>query len=174
MQAAGEEAEGGGGPAPGQNLLSLIHTDLTLGLAELLFCVFLQLQQNQTQVLEEQRRQQLKLQEQQNRRQQLDRDLRLKLKRVAREQQEELQVDMSCLQELLKQETEHRQEAANRKVPAPGEPVHRVLLFILTRWLSVSRQSCGRSSAGTQTTCGRPCRRRRGRRRRWSSCCRTD
>lgn len=75
-----------------------------------------QLQQNQTQVLEKQWKQQLKLQEQQNWRRQLDRDLRLKLKRVAQEQQEELQMDMNFLQELLKQETDHRQEAANRKV----------------------------------------------------------
>uniref|UniRef100_A0A3Q3JB84 Trichohyalin-plectin-homology domain-containing protein n=1 Tax=Monopterus albus TaxID=43700 RepID=A0A3Q3JB84_MONAL len=46
---------------------------------------------------------------------QLERCFQLKMQRLAREQQEELQLDMSILQQLLHQETEQRQEAAQRK-----------------------------------------------------------
>ncbi|XP_040014048.1 cilia- and flagella-associated protein 53 [Xiphias gladius] len=79
----------------------------------------LMLQQREMQLLQEQREQQQKLRAQQTRRQQLDQGFRLKMKRLAREQQDELQLDMSVLQQLLKQETDEKQEAAQRKVNAP-------------------------------------------------------
>ncbi len=69
--------------------------------------------------LQQQRELQQKLQDQQTRRQQLDHCLRLKMKRLAREQQDELQLDMNILQQLLKQEADERQEAAQRKVRTP-------------------------------------------------------
>lgn len=66
--------------------------------------------------LQQQREQQQKLRDQQTRRRQLDRSLRLKMKRLAREQQDELQLDMNIMQQLLEQETDEKQEAAQRKV----------------------------------------------------------
>ncbi|XP_032366390.1 cilia- and flagella-associated protein 53 isoform X2 [Etheostoma spectabile] len=62
------------------------------------------------------REHQLSLQQQQQRRRQLDQGLRLKMKRLAREQQDQLQLDMSILQTLLQQDTDQRQEAAHRKM----------------------------------------------------------
>uniref|UniRef100_A0A3Q3JGI3 Trichohyalin-plectin-homology domain-containing protein n=1 Tax=Monopterus albus TaxID=43700 RepID=A0A3Q3JGI3_MONAL len=70
----------------------------------------------EVQRLQKQREQLHKLQTQQATRRQLDRGFRLKMQRLAREQQEELQLDMSILQQLLQQETDQRQEAAQRKV----------------------------------------------------------
>ncbi len=81
-------------------------------------CV-VQLQQQEMQRLQQQREQQQKLQDQQTRRRQLDQGLRLKMKRLAREQQDELQLDMNILQTLLKQEADEKQEAAQRKVNTP-------------------------------------------------------
>ncbi|KAA8577395.1 hypothetical protein FQN60_017496, partial [Etheostoma spectabile] len=75
----------------------------------------LMLQQQQMQQLQLQREHQLSLQQQQQRRRQLDQGLRLKMKRLAREQQDQLQLDMSILQTLLQQDTDQRQEAAHRK-----------------------------------------------------------
>ncbi|XP_076019756.1 cilia- and flagella-associated protein 53 [Genypterus blacodes] len=66
--------------------------------------------------LEEQREQHQKLGAQEKRRRQLDQCLRLKMKRLAREQQEELALDMSILQHLLNQATDEKQEAAQRKI----------------------------------------------------------
>ncbi|XP_031165379.2 cilia- and flagella-associated protein 53 isoform X2 [Sander lucioperca] len=62
------------------------------------------------------REQQLTLQQQQQHRRQLDQGLRMKMKRLAREQQDQLELDMSILQTLLQQETDQKQEAAHRKV----------------------------------------------------------
>uniref|UniRef100_A0A3Q3JGJ6 Cilia- and flagella-associated protein 53 n=1 Tax=Monopterus albus TaxID=43700 RepID=A0A3Q3JGJ6_MONAL len=76
----------------------------------------LTLQQQEVQRLQKQREQLHKLQTQQATRRQLDRGFRLKMQRLAREQQEELQLDMSILQQLLQQETDQRQEAAQRKL----------------------------------------------------------
>ncbi|KAM6905341.1 cilia- and flagella-associated protein 53-like [Xenentodon cancila] len=73
------------------------------------------LQKSQTELLQGQREKQLKLQEQERRRHQLDRDVRLKMKRLAREQQKEMELDMSILQQLLHQEAKERQEAVNTK-----------------------------------------------------------
>lgn len=70
--------------------------------------------------LQQQREQQQTLQQQQSRRRQLDHGLRLKMKRLSREQQDELQLDMNILQTLLQQETDERQDAAHRKVNTPG------------------------------------------------------
>ncbi|XP_044029482.1 cilia- and flagella-associated protein 53 [Siniperca chuatsi] len=75
----------------------------------------LMLQQQQMQRLQRQREQQQKLRDQQTRRRQLDQGFRLKMKRLSREQQDELQLDMNILQALLKQETDEKQEAAQRK-----------------------------------------------------------
>lgn len=79
--------------------------------------------------LQQQREQQQKLRDQQTRRRQLDRSLRLKMKRLAREQQDELQLDMNIMQQLLEQETDEKQEAAQRKVNTP-EPhsLHKLYL----------------------------------------------
>uniref|UniRef100_A0A8C6K5R0 Cilia- and flagella-associated protein 53 n=1 Tax=Nothobranchius furzeri TaxID=105023 RepID=A0A8C6K5R0_NOTFU len=76
-------------------------------------------QQNQDLLLEDQRHQQLKLQEQQNHSWQLERDIRSKMRRRVREQQEELQLDMSILQDQTQQTVDLRQEAAERKVTTP-------------------------------------------------------
>uniref|UniRef100_A0A3P9DAW4 Cilia- and flagella-associated protein 53 n=2 Tax=Haplochromini TaxID=319058 RepID=A0A3P9DAW4_9CICH len=73
-------------------------------------------QQRQTSLLQEQREQQQKLQAQQGQRRLLDHGLRLKMKRLAREQREELELDMSILQALLKQEIDEKQGAAQRKL----------------------------------------------------------
>ncbi|KAF1387472.1 hypothetical protein PFLUV_G00079270 [Perca fluviatilis] len=73
-------------------------------------------EQQQMQQLQLQREQQQTLQQQQQNRRQLDQGLRLKMKRLAREQQDQLELDMSILHTLLQQETDHKQEAAHRKV----------------------------------------------------------
>ncbi|KAM8827650.1 cilia- and flagella-associated protein 53 isoform 2-T2 [Spinachia spinachia] len=65
--------------------------------------------------LQEQRERQQAQRDRQTRRRQLDQGLRLKMKRLSREQQDELQLDMSVLQTLLQQEVDERQEAAGRK-----------------------------------------------------------
>lgn len=85
-----------------------------------------QLQQQEVRRLQLQREQRQKIQDQGARRRQLDQSLRLKMKRLSREQQEELQLDMSILQTLLKQETDEKQEAAQRKVNAPGPSLRHV------------------------------------------------
>lgn len=66
--------------------------------------------------LQQRREKQQKLEDQRARKQELDRCLRLKVKRLAREQEEELQVDMSILKQVLTQHTDDKQEAAQRKV----------------------------------------------------------
>lgn len=75
-----------------------------------------QQQQQEMQQLQEQRQQHHKLQAQRTRRRQLDQSLRLKMERVAREQQDDLRLDNSILQQLLKDETDQEQEGAQRKV----------------------------------------------------------
>lgn len=79
----------------------------------------MQAQQRQTSLLHEQREQQQKLRAQQGQRRLLDHGLRLKMKRLAQEQREELELDMSILQALLKQEIDEKQGAAQRKVREP-------------------------------------------------------
>lgn len=66
--------------------------------------------------LQLQREQQQKLRDQQARRRQLDHSYRLKMKRLAREHQEELQRDMNILQQLLKEQTDEKAGAAQKKV----------------------------------------------------------
>ncbi|XP_068609279.1 cilia- and flagella-associated protein 53 [Brachionichthys hirsutus] len=75
----------------------------------------LRLQQQETWRLQQQRERNQKLLNQQKQRRQLDEGLRLKMKRLAREQQDELQLDMNVLQELLRQDTDEKQGAAQRK-----------------------------------------------------------
>ncbi|XP_072518160.1 cilia- and flagella-associated protein 53 [Salminus brasiliensis] len=66
--------------------------------------------------LEEQREHRQKLQSQESRRRQLDLSLRLKMKRLAREQQDELALDMSILEQLLTHEKDEKKEEALRKL----------------------------------------------------------
>ncbi|XP_026859664.2 cilia- and flagella-associated protein 53 isoform X2 [Electrophorus electricus] len=66
--------------------------------------------------LEEQREHRHKLLSQESRRRQLDRSLRLKMKRVVREQQEELALDMSILEKLLAQENDEKKGETLRKL----------------------------------------------------------
>lgn len=76
----------------------------------------LQRQQLEMEQLQQRREKQQKLKDQQARKQELDRCLRLKMKRLAREQEEELQVDLSTLKQVLTQHTDEKLEAAQRKV----------------------------------------------------------
>ncbi|XP_076836202.1 cilia- and flagella-associated protein 53 [Brachyhypopomus gauderio] len=66
--------------------------------------------------LEEQRERGDKRQSQEGRRRQLDLSLRLKMKRVVREQQEELALDMSILEQLLAQEKDEKKGETLRKL----------------------------------------------------------
>ncbi|XP_035040830.2 cilia- and flagella-associated protein 53 [Hippoglossus stenolepis] len=68
------------------------------------------------QVLQGQQQQRQKLQTRLSRRHELDQDFRMKMKHRARDQQDELQLDMNILQLLLQQETDEKQKAARRKV----------------------------------------------------------
>ncbi|KAK9532096.1 hypothetical protein VZT92_009499 [Zoarces viviparus] len=72
-------------------------------------------QQQEMQVLQQQREQQQTLQDQQTRRRHLDQGLRLKMKRLSREQQDELQLDLNILQTVLGQEVDEKQGVAQRK-----------------------------------------------------------
>lgn len=76
----------------------------------------LQRQQLEMEQLQQRREKQQKLEDQRARKKELDRCLRLKMKRLAREQEEELQADMSILKQVLTQHTDEKQEAAQRKV----------------------------------------------------------
>ncbi|KAL2100116.1 hypothetical protein ACEWY4_004510 [Coilia grayii] len=66
--------------------------------------------------LEEERQRRQKLQSQASRRRLLDKSLRLKMKQLAREQQDELALDMSILQQLLAEEKNEKQGEAARKL----------------------------------------------------------
>ncbi|KAM7392262.1 hypothetical protein PAMA_007400 [Pampus argenteus] len=79
------------------------------------------LQQQEVQRLQEQQEQQQWCQAQRARHWQLDQDVQLKMKRLCREQQDELQLDISILQQLLKEESDGRQEAAQRKAELRAE-----------------------------------------------------
>ncbi|XP_034402791.1 cilia- and flagella-associated protein 53 isoform X5 [Cyclopterus lumpus] len=75
----------------------------------------LRLQQQETLRLQQQRERHQGLQDRRTRRRQLDLSLRLKVQRLCREQQDELQLDINILQTLLQQEVDEKQEAAHRK-----------------------------------------------------------
>ncbi|XP_041753770.2 cilia- and flagella-associated protein 53 [Coregonus clupeaformis] len=66
--------------------------------------------------LVEQRERRQKLQGQESRRRLLDHSLRLKMKRQAREQQDELALDMSILEQLLTEERDEKQGKVTRKL----------------------------------------------------------
>ncbi|KAM9450650.1 cilia- and flagella-associated protein 53 isoform 2-T2 [Clarias gariepinus] len=66
--------------------------------------------------LEEQREHRRKLQNQESWRRQLDTSLRLKMKRLARKQQEDLALDMSILEQLLTQVKDEKKEESQRKL----------------------------------------------------------
>ncbi|PWA24044.1 hypothetical protein CCH79_00019107 [Gambusia affinis] len=74
------------------------------------------LEQQKMALLLQQREEQVLQQRRLERRQQLDRDLRLKMRRLAQEQQQELETDMKILQQIDREDTEKRQEEAQRKV----------------------------------------------------------
>ncbi|KAG5272052.1 hypothetical protein AALO_G00161150 [Alosa alosa] len=66
--------------------------------------------------LEDERQRRQKLQSQGSRRRSLDQSLRLKMKRLAQQQQEELALDMSILTQLLAEERDEKQGEATRKL----------------------------------------------------------
>lgn len=66
--------------------------------------------------LESERDQKQKLLDQEKCRKQLDRSLRLKMKRRAQEQQEELALDMTILEQLLTEAKDEKQEEVLKKV----------------------------------------------------------
>ncbi|KAK2827299.1 hypothetical protein Q7C36_018225 [Tachysurus vachellii] len=66
--------------------------------------------------LEEEREHRQKFQNQENWRRELDTSLRLKLKRLAREEQEDLALDMSILEQLLTEVKDEKKEEALRKL----------------------------------------------------------
>ncbi|CAL8322531.1 unnamed protein product [Lota lota] len=72
-------------------------------------------EQREMQALSEEREQLQKLQAQEAHRKQLDRDLRLKMKRLSRQQQDELALDISILQQLLEQGHDQGSDASRRK-----------------------------------------------------------
>lgn len=76
----------------------------------------IQKQQLEVEQLQQRREKQQQLEDQRARRRELDRCLRQKMKRLAREQKEELQVDVAILKQVLAQHTDGKQEAARRKV----------------------------------------------------------
>lgn len=80
--------------------------------------------------LEEEREHRQKLQNQESWRKQLDTSLRLKLKRLAQEQQENLALDMSILEQLLAQAKDEKKEEALRKVGSQHAPCARKYLLI--------------------------------------------
>ncbi|MBN3301112.1 CFA53 protein, partial [Amia calva] len=65
--------------------------------------------------LEEERERQQKLQSQQQTRRLLDHSLRLKMKRLTREQQEELALDMKIMEQLLSEEQDESQDRQHKK-----------------------------------------------------------
>nr|XP_057913175.1 cilia- and flagella-associated protein 53 [Doryrhamphus excisus] len=78
-----------------------------------------QRQQRQQQLAERERR--LSLDAAQARRRMLDDSLRLKMERLAKEQQDELQLDLSILQQTLQDENQHQQDAADKKAELRDE-----------------------------------------------------
>ncbi|XP_062334749.1 cilia- and flagella-associated protein 53 [Osmerus eperlanus] len=74
------------------------------------------LEQREVLRLEEQRERSQKLQGQESRRRLLDHSLRLKMKRLAREQQDELALDMSILEQLLAEARDEKQGDVMRKL----------------------------------------------------------
>lgn len=66
--------------------------------------------------LEAEREHRQKLQNQEKRRKQLDLSLRLKMKRLTRDRQEELALDMSILEQLLSEERDEKQDEILKKV----------------------------------------------------------
>ncbi|XP_054613259.1 cilia- and flagella-associated protein 53 [Dunckerocampus dactyliophorus] len=78
-----------------------------------------QRQQLQQQLAERERR--LSLDAAQARRRMLDDSLRLKKERLAKEEQDELQLDMSILQQTLQDESQHQQDTADKKAELRDE-----------------------------------------------------
>ncbi|NP_001038595.2 cilia- and flagella-associated protein 53 [Danio rerio] len=71
--------------------------------------------------LEAEREHRQKLQDQEKRRKQLDLSLRLKMKRLTRDRQEELALDMSILEQLLAQEKDEKQDEVLKKLERQEE-----------------------------------------------------
>lgn len=66
--------------------------------------------------MEAEREHRQKLQDQEKRRKQLDLSLRLKMKRLSRDRQEELALDMSILEQLMAEERDEKQDEVLKKV----------------------------------------------------------
>ena len=77
------------------------------------------MQQQEAQLLQEQQEQHQKIEAQVTRRHQLDRGVWLKTRRLTHKWQDEQRLDMSVLQQQVTQETDEKQEAAQRKVNTP-------------------------------------------------------
>ncbi|CAL9682492.1 unnamed protein product [Knipowitschia caucasica] len=73
-------------------------------------------EQREMQRLQDEREKHQRLKAQKTRRRQLDQSYRMKMRRLAKEQQEELAFDMSLIQQVLNQESNEKQESAQRKV----------------------------------------------------------
>ncbi|XP_016381786.1 cilia- and flagella-associated protein 53 [Sinocyclocheilus rhinocerous] len=71
--------------------------------------------------LEAEREHRQKLQDQEKRRKQLDLSLRLKMKRLARDRQEELALDMSILEQLMTEERDEKQDEVLKKLERQEE-----------------------------------------------------
>ncbi|KAF4098578.1 cilia- and flagella-associated protein 53 [Onychostoma macrolepis] len=71
--------------------------------------------------MEAEREHRQKLQDQEKRRKQLDLSLRLKMKRLARDRQEELALDMSILEQLMTEERDEKQDEVLKKLERQEE-----------------------------------------------------
>lgn len=89
--------------------------------------------------LEEDREHRQKLLDQAKRKKQLDHSLRLKMKRLAREQQEELALDMSILEQLLTEEKDEKQEEVLKKLER-GEEQRRYRQYLKEQLEEQKRQ----------------------------------
>ncbi|XP_056586759.1 cilia- and flagella-associated protein 53 [Triplophysa dalaica] len=89
--------------------------------------------------LESEREQKQKLLDQDKRRKQLDRSLRLKMKRQAREKQEELALDMTILEQLLAEEKDEKQEGVLKKLER-GEEQRRYRQYLAEQMEEQKRQ----------------------------------
>lgn len=89
--------------------------------------------------LEAEREHRQKLQDQEKRRKQLDFSLRLKMKRLARDRQDELALDMSILEKLLSEERDEKQEEFLRKLERKEEQ-HRYREYLAEQLKEQKRQ----------------------------------
>ncbi|XP_067279903.1 cilia- and flagella-associated protein 53 [Pseudorasbora parva] len=89
--------------------------------------------------LEAERGHRQKLQDQEKRRKQLDLSLRLKMKRLTRDRQDELALDMSILEQLLSEERDEKQEEVLKKLERKEEQ-HRYREYLAEQLKEQKRQ----------------------------------